>query len=55
MEQEPELIGLEAMAAEPISFQIELQFLDPVFSLASYHIDVIIDGLGVSGGVRSLV
>jgi len=47
MEQEPELVGLEAMATEPVGFQIELQFLDPVFRFTPHHVNVIIDGLGV--------
>ena len=34
MKQEPELVGLEAMATEPVGFKIELQFLDAVFRLA---------------------
>ena len=34
MKQEAELIGLEAMTAEPVGHEIQLQFLDPVFHLA---------------------
>ena len=51
MKQEAELIGLEAMTAEPVGHEIQLQFLDPVFHLAPQNIDFVIDGSGAAAEI----
>jgi hypothetical protein len=51
MEQQPELIGQEAMATQSIGLDLQFQFLDAVFRVASEHADVVIDKLGVAAQV----
>lgn len=48
VEQQPELIGQEAMATQAIGLDLQLQFLDAVFHVAPEHVDVVIDKLGVA-------
>lgn len=46
VEQQPELIGQEAMETQAIGLDLQLQFLDAVLHVAPEHIDVVIDKLG---------
>jgi hypothetical protein len=48
VEQQPGLIGQEAMATQVIYLDIQLQFLDAVFHIAPKHVNVVIDKLGVA-------
>ena len=43
VEQQPELIGQEAMTTQTIGLDLQLQFLDAVFHVAPEHVDVVID------------
>lgn len=51
VEQQPELIGQEAMATQAIGLDIQFQFLDAVFHIAPEYVDVVIDKLGVAAQV----
>jgi hypothetical protein len=48
VEQQPELIGQEAMATQSIGLELQLQFLDAVFHIAPEHGEVVIDELGAA-------
>ncbi len=52
MQIEPELIGKKPVATEPISFEFELKFLDPVFDIPPQHVDLMIDPLGIEAQIR---
>lgn len=41
MQQEPELIGEEAMAAEAVGFEVELEILDPVLALSAPGVELV--------------
>jgi len=47
VQQQPELVGQEAMAAQAIGLEIQLQFLDAVFHVAPEHVNVVVDKLGL--------
>jgi hypothetical protein len=50
VQQEPELISQEAMAAQAIGLDLQLQFLNPVFDVTSEDIDIVIDHLSCGAG-----
>ena len=51
MEQQPELVGQETVAAQAIGLEIQLQFLDAVFHVAPEHVEVVVDKLGIAAQV----
>jgi hypothetical protein len=51
VEQQPELIGQEAMSTQAIGLDLQFQFLDAVFHLAPEHVDVVMDKLGFAAQV----
>jgi hypothetical protein len=51
VQQEPELVGQEAVAAQTVGLDIQFQFLDAVFRVAPEHVEVVIDKLGVAAEV----
>ena len=52
MEQQAKLVGQEAVAAQAVGLEIQLQFLDAIFHVAPEHIEVVINELGITAQVR---
>ena len=48
VEQQPELIGQDAMATRAIGLDLQFKFLDALFYVAPEHVDVVLDKLGVA-------
>jgi hypothetical protein len=48
VEEQPELVGQEAMATQAVGLEFQLQFLDAVFHIAPEHVEVVIDELGAA-------
>jgi hypothetical protein len=51
VQEQPELVGQETVAAQAVGFELQLQFLDAVFHVAPQHIDIVIDELGIAAEV----
>jgi hypothetical protein len=51
VEQQPELVGQEAVAAQAIGLEIQLQLLAAVFHIAPEHVEVIINKLRIAAQV----
>ena len=41
MQQEPELVGDEPMAAQAVGFYVELEVLDPVLALSALSVELV--------------
>lgn len=55
VEQQPELVGQEAVAAQAVCLELQLQFLAAVSHVTPQHLDVVRDHLGVADwGLREL-
>ena len=52
VQKEPELISQKTVTTQAISFDLQLEFLDPIFDIASQDIDIIINHLGIAVQVR---
>ena len=51
VQEQPKLVGQEAMATQAVGLEFQLQLLDAVFHVALQHVDVIIDELGIAAEV----
>ena len=51
MEQQPKLVGQEAVTTQAVGLEVQLQLFDPVFHVAPEHIDLVIDELGVANQI----
>ena len=51
VEQQPELVGQEAVAAQAVGPEIQLQLLDAVFHIAPEHVEVVVDKSGIAAQV----
>jgi hypothetical protein len=51
VKQKPELVGEKPMAAEPIGFELKLQFLDTILGITPKDIDFVIDSLRIEAQI----
>ena len=51
VQEQSELVGQETVAAQAVGFELQCQFFDAIFHIASQYVDVVIDELGIAAEV----